>query len=61
MDKTNLLMDLIKQNAINGNRILSRNMEYFYDKRKIKLNAFQNIVAIFKINSIDCWVFCFYM
>ena len=63
LDKTEMLMNLKKQNAINGNRILSRNIKYL----EKKLKAFQNIVAIFKINSIDsslffCFFFrCFYM
>ena len=43
----------LKQNAINGNRILSREIEYFLKRRK----AFRNIVAIFKINSINS---CFF-
>ena len=29
LDKTEMLVNLKKQNAIKGNRILSRNMEYF--------------------------------
>ena len=41
----------LKGNAINGNRILSSNTG----------KAFQNIVAILKINSVDFWYFCFYM
>ena len=52
-------MDLKKRNAVKGNRILSRNMEYLKKKKVIK--SFQNIVAIFKINSIDFRFFCFYM
>ena len=51
-----MLMNLKKRSAINGNRILSRNMEYKKNKTKNKLKAFQN-VAIFKINSI---IFSFY-
>ena len=37
-------------------------MEIKYNQEKI-LKAFQNIAAIFKINSIDLrfFVFCFYM
>ena len=34
LDKTEMLMNLKKQNAINGKRILSRNMEYFFKKTK---------------------------
>ena len=30
-------------------------------QNKTKIRAFQNIVAIFKINSIDFSFFCFYM
>ena len=45
---------LFKRNAINGNRILS---EYGIKIQKV----FQNIVAIFKINSIDfsCFLFLY--
>ena len=46
-----------KQNVIIENRILSRNKEYL--KTTTKLSAFQNIVSIFKINSIDFWFFFF--
>ena len=45
----------LKENAINGNRMLSRDTEYLL---KI-LKAFQNIVAIFKINSIGFSLFFF--
>ena len=38
-----MLMNLKKQNAINGNRILSRNNKYL---KKQKSKAFQNIAAI---------------
>ena len=41
----------------NRNRILSRNKRY--RKKDKKLKAFQNIVAIFKINSIDFRFFLF--
>ena len=44
-------MNLKKQNAINGNRILFRNTEYYQEKKIVK--AFQNIAAILKINPID--------
>ena len=47
-------MYLKKQNGIDGNKILSRNTEY---KKKI-LKAFQKIVAVFKINSIDFGFYC---
>ena len=33
----------------------------FKKKTKKKLKVFQNIVATFKINSIDFRLFCFYM
>ena len=62
MDKTELLMNL-------KNRKLSSEIEYYQEIRnikkikmnKLKLKAFQNIVAIFKINSIDFRFFCFNM
>ena len=54
MDKTELLMNL-------KNRTLSTEIEYYQEIWNIKksLMAFQNIVAIFKISSIDLKVFCF--
>ena len=48
-----------KQDPINKNRILSRNMEYLKKSSKKNLKAFQNIVIIFKINSIDSRFFIF--
>ena len=60
MDKTGFLMNSKKQNAINKNKILSRNAEYQQQKKKI-LKDFQNIVAIFKINSIDFFVLFLYV
>ena len=58
LDKTEMLMNLKKQNANNWNRILLRNIEYLKKTTTPhptpeKLKAFQNIVAILKINSID--------
>ena len=44
-------MNLKKHNASNGNRLLK--------KQKNKLKAFQKIVVIFKINSIDSRFFVF--
>ena len=55
MDKTELLMNL-------KNETLSTEIEYYLGiwniKKKI-LKVFQNIVAIFKINSIDFMFFSF--
>ena len=57
LDKTEILMNLKKLNAINRNRILSGNMEYL--KIYIYMKAFQNSAKIFKINSIDFLKFGF--
>ena len=54
LGKTELLMNLKKQNLIHRNRILSRNTNI----EKKNLIAFQNIVTIFKIDSIE-FSFCF--
>ena len=45
------------------NRMLSTGIEYYQEIRYIQKNqkAFQNIVAILKINSNDFGLFCFYM
>ena len=49
----------LKQNIINGNRILSRNMGY---SKKQRQKEFQNIDTIFRTNSIDfrCFFFFFF-
>ena len=48
-----MLMILQKQKAINGDRTLSRKYGMLKTTTNKKQKAFQNIVAIFKVNSID--------
>ena len=52
LDKTEIPMTSnLKQNAINGKRILSKKKKKRIKKDEKGLKAFQNIVAIFKVNS----------
>ena len=60
LDKRGLRMYL-KKGTLFKKGTLSTEIEYYKAIREKMQTVFQNIVVIFKINSIDFRFFCFYM